>query len=127
MILWRGHCSVHGRFTVDAVETARREIPGVKVIVHPECRHEVVTRADLVGSTEFIIRTDGGADLAVVQTNELGLVPEAFGSLKPESYFRSGSASPLGWVTGRPRSPRPRRCPCRSSRRRSELPSLTKG
>ena len=57
MILWRGHCSVHGRFTTDAVEAARREIPGVKVIVHPECRHEVVELADEVGSTEKIIRT----------------------------------------------------------------------
>ena len=38
MILWRGHCSVHGRFSVEAVEAARREIPDVKVIVHPECR-----------------------------------------------------------------------------------------
>jgi len=57
MILWRGHCSVHGRFTVDAVETARREIPDVKVIVHPECRHEVVELADEVGSTEKIIQT----------------------------------------------------------------------
>lgn len=57
MILWRGHCSVHGRFTVDAVETARREIPDVKVIVHPECRYEVVELADEVGSTEKIIQT----------------------------------------------------------------------
>ncbi len=61
MILWRGHCSVHGRFTVDAVETARREIPGVKVIVHPECRHEVVELADEVGSTEKIIKTVAAA------------------------------------------------------------------
>ncbi len=57
MILWRGHCSVHGRFSVDAVEEARREIPGVKVIVHPECRYEVVELADEVGSTEKIIKT----------------------------------------------------------------------
>ncbi|MGL4743634.1 MAG: quinolinate synthase NadA [Dermatophilaceae bacterium] len=56
MILWRGHCSVHGRFSVDAVEAARREVPGVKVIVHPECRHEVVELADEVGSTEKIIK-----------------------------------------------------------------------
>ena len=49
MILWRGHCSVHGRFSVEAVEAARREIPDVKVIVHPECRHEVVELADEVG------------------------------------------------------------------------------
>ncbi|MFC7594242.1 quinolinate synthase NadA [Terrabacter sp. GCM10028922] len=61
MILWRGHCSVHGRFSVDAVEAARRDIPGVKVIVHPECRYEVVELADEVGSTEKIIQTIAAA------------------------------------------------------------------
>jgi quinolinate synthase len=60
-MLWRGHCSVHGRFSVDAVETARRDIPGVKVIVHPECRYEVVELADEVGSTEKIIKTIAAA------------------------------------------------------------------
>ncbi|MEU8070113.1 quinolinate synthase NadA [Micromonospora sp. NPDC049151] len=57
MILWRGHCSVHGRFTLDSVNDVRERVPGVNVLVHPECRHEVVNAADLVGSTEFIIRT----------------------------------------------------------------------
>jgi len=61
MILWRGHCSVHGRFTVEAVEAARREIPDVRIIVHPECRHEVVELADEVGSTERIIATIAAA------------------------------------------------------------------
>ncbi|MGL5864648.1 MAG: quinolinate synthase NadA [Dermatophilaceae bacterium] len=61
MVLWRGHCSVHGRFTVDAVEAARRTVPGIKVIVHPECRNEVVELADEVGSTERIIRTIAAA------------------------------------------------------------------
>ncbi|MGG5257639.1 quinolinate synthase NadA [Phycicoccus avicenniae] len=61
MILWRGHCSVHGRFSVEAVEAARREIPDVKVIVHPECRHEVVELAAEVGSTEKIIKTVAAA------------------------------------------------------------------
>jgi quinolinate synthase len=61
MILWRGHCSVHGRFTLDAVEQARREIPAVRVIVHPECRYEVVQAADEVGSTEKIITTISAA------------------------------------------------------------------
>ncbi|WP_406830394.1 quinolinate synthase NadA [Pedococcus sp. KACC 23699] len=61
MILWRGHCSVHGRFSLEAVEQARRDIPGVKVIVHPECRHEVVEAADEVGSTEKIIKTIAAA------------------------------------------------------------------
>jgi quinolinate synthase len=57
IILWKGHCSVHGRFTADCVDQVRERIPGVQVLVHPECTHDVVTRADLVGSTEFIIRT----------------------------------------------------------------------
>jgi quinolinate synthase len=56
MILWRGHCSVHGRFTAENVDAVRERVPGVRVLVHPECRHDVVTKADLVGSTEFIIR-----------------------------------------------------------------------
>ena len=55
MILWRGHCSVHGRFTTEAVEAARHEIPGVRVIVHPECQYEVCELADEIGSTEAII------------------------------------------------------------------------
>ncbi|MDQ4008147.1 MAG: quinolinate synthase NadA [Actinomycetota bacterium] len=57
MILWRGHCSVHGRFSAECVDDVRARIPRVQVLVHPECRHEVVTKADLVGSTEFIIKT----------------------------------------------------------------------
>jgi len=55
VILWKGHCSVHGRFSPDVVDELRATRPGVQVLVHPECTHEVVTRADLVGSTEFII------------------------------------------------------------------------
>ena len=56
MILWRGHCSVHGRFTRETVDEVRARIPGVNVIVHPECQHEVVLAADVVGSTEKIIQ-----------------------------------------------------------------------
>jgi quinolinate synthase len=56
MILWRGHCSVHGRFSLGSVTEVRERIPGVTVLVHPECRHEVVTAADMVGSTEYIIK-----------------------------------------------------------------------
>src|SRR5262249_52825168 len=56
MILWRGHCSVHGRFAKASVDDVRARIPGVNVLVHPECRHEVVRSADYVGSTEYIIR-----------------------------------------------------------------------
>ena len=57
VILWKGHCSVHGRFTADTVHEVRERVPGVTVLVHPECKHEVVLAADLVGSTDFIIRT----------------------------------------------------------------------
>ena len=56
MILWKGHCSVHGRFSAEAVDEVRARIPGVRVLVHPECQHEVVLKADLIGSTEFIIK-----------------------------------------------------------------------
>jgi len=57
VILWRGHCSVHGRFTVENIENVRSLLPQVKVLVHPECQHEVVAKADVVGSTEMIIKT----------------------------------------------------------------------
>ena len=56
MILWRGHCSVHGRFTRESIQEVRSRIPGVQVIVHPECQHEVVVDSDVVGSTEKIIQ-----------------------------------------------------------------------
>jgi quinolinate synthase len=56
MILWRGHCSVHGRFTLDSVREVRERVPGVNVLAHPECKHEVVRAADYVGSTEYIIK-----------------------------------------------------------------------
>jgi quinolinate synthase len=57
MILWRGHCSVHARFTIDSVNEVRNRVPNVKVLVHPECTYDVVCAADVVGSTEFIIKT----------------------------------------------------------------------
>ena len=57
VILWRGHCSVHGRFSIQNINDVRQQVPGVKVLVHPECQHEVVSNADVVGSTEMIIKT----------------------------------------------------------------------
>ncbi len=62
MILWKGHCSVHGRFSEDVVDELRATIPDVNILVHPECKHEVVLKADLVGSTEFIIKTIEAAE-----------------------------------------------------------------
>ena len=57
VLLWRGHCSVHQMFKPDHVELFRRQFPGSKILVHPECMMKVVDAADLVGSTEFIIKT----------------------------------------------------------------------
>jgi quinolinate synthase len=56
IILWKGYCSVHQRFTPEQVARVRREHPGIRVIVHPECRFEVAQAADRIGSTEGIIK-----------------------------------------------------------------------
>jgi len=56
VVLWHGFCSVHKRFTVDQIDTARREHPGVRVIVHPECPMAVVDAADEYGSTDYITK-----------------------------------------------------------------------
>ncbi len=76
MVLWRGHCSVHGRFTPEHVAAARARIPGVTIMVHPECTYEVVENSDLVGSTEKIIATVEAAPAGTswVLGTELNLV-----------------------------------------------------
>jgi quinolinate synthase len=56
VILWQGHCSVHAMFRPEHVDAMREHIPGVKILVHPECSMEVVDKADLVGSTSYILR-----------------------------------------------------------------------
>jgi quinolinate synthase len=61
VILWKGYCSVHQRFTPQHVERVRREHPGIRVIVHPECRYEVAQAADQIGSTEGIIKAIAGS------------------------------------------------------------------
>ena len=61
-ILWKGHCSVHQRFTVEQIKSARREHPDVNVLVHPECPLEVIDQSDFNGSTEYIIHTIESAE-----------------------------------------------------------------
>lgn len=61
MILWRGHCSVHARFSLESIKDVRSRIQDVQVIVHPECQHEVALNADIIGSTEQIIKTVSSA------------------------------------------------------------------
>ena len=76
VILWQGHCSTHQRFSVEQIEKARRDYPGINVIVHPECRWEVVQAADESGSTEKIVRavTDAPAGTAWAVGTEINLV-----------------------------------------------------
>jgi quinolinate synthase len=62
ILLWKGHCSVHGRFTVEQIKKAREMFPNVNVVVHPECTLDVVQAADCDGSTEFIIKTISAAE-----------------------------------------------------------------
>lgn len=57
VILWKGHCSVHEKFTVENIKDIRQKDPEMKIIVHPECSHEVVQLADANGSTHYIIKT----------------------------------------------------------------------
>jgi len=66
LLLWKGHCSVHQRFRPEHVAAFRAEHPGGMVIAHPECAHEVVARADQIGSTDFIIRAVDAAPAGTV-------------------------------------------------------------
>jgi len=85
VLLWKGHCSVHNRFTPDMVDRRREQIPGVKVIVHPECRFEVAQKADAIGSTEGILKTvresPGGTKWAV--GTELNMVNRLAAEVSP--------------------------------------------
>jgi quinolinate synthase len=61
LVLWKGYCSVHQRFTPAQIDWVRKEFPGMRVVVHPECPYEVCQKADEVGSTDHIIRTVTGS------------------------------------------------------------------
>jgi quinolinate synthase len=76
VILWKGYCSVHARFSVEQIEKARADYPDVNVIVHPECRVEVVQASDCDGSTEYIIDTirDAPAGTTWAVGTEINLV-----------------------------------------------------
>jgi quinolinate synthase len=86
IILWKGHCSVHTRLTPEMVDRRRAEMPGVRVVVHPECRFEVAQKADAIASTEGIIKliaeSSAGSQWAV--GTELNLVARLGRELAPE-------------------------------------------
>jgi quinolinate synthase len=86
IILWKGHCSVHTRFTVRQIEQLRAQYPGIKVIVHPEVPWDVVQAADDAGSTEYIIRTvkDSPPGSVWAVGTEIHLVNRLADQVKPE-------------------------------------------
>ncbi len=86
IILWKGHCSVHTRFTARQIENIRREHPGVRVIVHPEVPWEVVQAADDAGSTEYIIKqvTESPAGSTWAVGTELHLVNRLARQVEPD-------------------------------------------
>lgn len=61
LILWKGYCLVHTRFTIAQMESMRKKDPGAQIVVHPECTQEVVNLADAVGSTSYIVNYVGNA------------------------------------------------------------------
>jgi quinolinate synthase len=91
IILWKGHCSVHVRFTVRQIEQLRAEHPGIRVIVHPEVPWDVVQAADDSGSTEYIInqvkRSPAGTVWAV--GTEVHLVSRLAAQVSPERTVHS--------------------------------------
>jgi len=76
VILWKGHCSVHQRFLPEHVENVRAKYPGIRVIVHPECRWEVCQKADGIGSTEGLLKiiADAPSDTMFAVGTEIHLV-----------------------------------------------------
>jgi quinolinate synthase len=93
-ILWKGHCYVHQLFRAEHVERVRARHEGIKVIVHPECRHEVVRLSDASGSTEQIIRAvagvDGGQWAIGTESNLVNRLARRHG----EQFIRSLSDAP---------------------------------
>jgi len=89
LILWKGHCSVHQMFQPVHVDHFRKQYPGGTVIVHPECHEDVVNKADLLGSTEFIIRTVSAAPAGTIWAvgTELNLVNRLKQELTDKKVF----------------------------------------
>lgn len=109
VILWKGHCSVHENFTVENVKAVREQYPDMKVIVHPECRREVVAMSDLAGSTNYIIKeiekSEPGSSWAI--GTEMNLVKRIIAS-HPDKHIISLN---------------PHMCPCLTMNR-IDLPHL---
>jgi quinolinate synthase len=109
VLLWKGHCSVHEKFTVENIRHIRETDPEMKIIVHPECSHEVVQLADEAGSTHYIIQTIAAAPAGTKWAvgTEMNLV-NRLGQMHPEQTIISLN---------------PNMCPCLTMNR-IDLPHL---
>lgn len=89
VILWKGYCSVHARFSVEQIKKAREEYPDVNVLVHPECRAEVVAESDYDGSTEYIVETVRNASAGSVWAigTEINLVRRLQAQMPEKTIF----------------------------------------
>ena len=89
VILWKGYCSVHARFSVEQIEKAREEYPEVNILVHPECRAEVVNLSDFDGSTEYICETVRNAKPGTVWAigTEINLVRRLQAEMPDKTIF----------------------------------------
>lgn len=98
VILWKGHCHVHTNFTPEQVQEVRRAHPEAKVVVHPECPHEVVRLADANGSTSFIVdyvrKAPAGATIAI--GTEINLITRLAHEQADKRIFElSGNTCPV--------------------------------
>ncbi len=76
VILWKGYCLVHTRFTTDDIKAMRKNFPNAKIVVHPECTQEVVKESDAVGSTSFIVKyvADSPTGTTIIIGTEINLI-----------------------------------------------------
>lgn len=98
LILWKGHCHVHTTFTAAQIETVRKEHPGVRVVVHPECTPDVVAAADADGSTKFIVeyceKAPAGSTIAI--GTEINLIARMAATYPDKKIFElSGQTCPV--------------------------------
>jgi quinolinate synthase len=98
MILWKGHCSVHTRFSAKQIQTVRQQHPGVRVIVHPEVPWDVVQAADDSGSTEYIIKTvtnspEGSVWAVGTEVHLVNRLAQCCRSISSAAFARPCSAS----------------------------------
>ena len=102
VILWKGHCSVHTRFTVRQIEQLRAQHPGIRVIVHPETPWEVVQAADDSGSTEYIIKTVKESPVGSIWAvgTEIHLVNRLARQIAPDRTVLSDAAPDLLGLRG---------------------------